>query len=92
DIRTEECYDSDMLEVKDPGFDCYICATDVIWKNTPEFGYDRGFFLGSTCMENKHKIAYAASRGTYFATTPEEKEEFFHYLKDFDSISVRDKT
>ncbi|MCD7814398.1 MAG: polysaccharide pyruvyl transferase family protein, partial [Lachnospiraceae bacterium] len=91
-IRTRKCYDSDLLEVEDPGFDCYICATDVIWKNTPDFGYDRGFFLGSTCMENKKKIAYAASRGTHFATTEEETEQFFHYLNDFDRISVREKT
>ncbi|MCD8397164.1 MAG: polysaccharide pyruvyl transferase family protein [Lachnospiraceae bacterium] len=91
-IRTKKCYDSDLLEVEDPGFDCYICATDVIWKNTPNVGYDRGFFLGSTCMENKKKIAYAASRGIDFAKTPEETEQFFHYLKDFDSISVREKT
>ncbi len=91
-IRTKTCYDVDLLEAEDPGFDCYICATDVIWKNTPKFGFDRGFFLGSTCMENKHKIAYSASRGVYFAETKEEDEEFFDYLRDFDAISVREKT
>ncbi len=91
-IRTKKCYDSDLLETEDPGFDCYICATDVIWKNTPVYGFDRGYFLGSTCMENKHKIAYSASRGTYFANTQEEVDQFFAYLNDFDAISVREKT
>ncbi len=88
--KTEFCYNSDLLEAKDPGFDCYICATDVIWKNQPGFGYDRGFFLASTAMENKWKIAYAASRGGYLAKSREEDEQFFHYLEDFDYLSVRE--
>lgn len=89
-IKTDFCYNSDLLEIKDPGFDCYICATDVIWKNQPGFGYDRGFFLASKAMENKWKIAYAASRGGYLAKSREDDEQFFHYLDDFDYISVRE--
>ena len=88
--KTEICYDSDLLEVMDPGFDCYICATDVIWKNQPGNGYDRGFFLASSCMENKWKISYAASRGVYLANSDEEHQTFFHYIKDIDFISVRE--
>lgn len=91
-IKTEQCYNSDLLEVQDPGFDCYICATDVIWKNQPDFGFDRGFFLGSTCMEQKWKFAYSASRGAYVARDDEEKDLFFYYLNDFDAISVREST
>ncbi len=89
-IKTDFCYDSDLLEVMDPGFDCYICATDVIWKNEPNDGYDRGFFLASTAMENKWKISYAASRGTYFAKSEADDALFFHYLEDLDHISVRE--
>lgn len=89
-IKTDFCYDSDLLEVMDPGFDCYICATDVIWKNEPNDGYDRGFFLASTAMENKWKISYAASRGTYFAKSEADDNLFFHYLEDLDYISVRE--
>lgn len=91
-IKTDLCYDSGLLEVLDPDFDCYICATDVIWKNQPDVGYDRGFFLGSRCMENKWKLAYSASRGVYFANNAEEDLLFFHYLEDFDFISVREKS
>lgn len=43
-IKTKECYDSNLLEVSDPGFDCYICVTDVIWKNEPGEGFDRDFY------------------------------------------------
>lgn len=89
-VKTETCYDSDLLEVLDPGFDCYICATDVIWKNQPNVGYDRGFFLASKAMENKWKISYAASRGVYFANSKEEEDTFFRYIKDIDKLSVRE--
>lgn len=91
-IKTDFCYDSDLLEVMDPGFDCYICATDVIWKNEPNDGYDRGFFLASTSMENKWKISFAASRGTYFAKSEADDALFFHYLADLDYISVREES
>ena len=71
--KTDFCYNSAFLETMDPNFDCYICATDVIWKNEPHEGFDRGFFLGSSCMENKLKISYSASRGVNFAKTEEEQ-------------------
>lgn len=89
-IKTSICYDSDLLEVLDPGFDCYICVTDVIWKNEPNYGFDRGFFLGSSCMEQKWKLAYAVSQGAYVAKSPSEKKLFFHYLSDLDALSVRE--
>lgn len=91
-VKTDECFTSDLLEVKDPGFDCYICVTDVIWKNEPGHGFDRGFFLGSKAMENKWKIAYAASRGVYFAADQEDERRFTHYVEDIDFISVREKS
>lgn len=90
--KTDFCYNSATLETMDPNFDCYICATDVIWKNEPHEGFDRGFFLGSSCMENKLKISYSASRGVNFAKTDDEKDEFFRYINDIDFISVREKS
>lgn len=90
--KTDTCYNSDTLEFMDPGCDCYICVTDVIWKKEPYWGFDRGFFLGSTVMENKYKIAYAASRDIHFVETKEDEEQFFQYVEDIDSISVREGT
>lgn len=89
-MKTDLHYNSDLLEVMDPGFDCYICVTDVIWKNERGTGFDRGFFLASTAMENKWKIAYSAGRGPRGAKTKAEKRLFFHYLRDLDYISVRE--
>lgn len=91
-VKTDDCYDSDLLEVKDPGFDCYICVTDVIWKKEPQKGFDRGFFLASKAMEGKKKIAYAASRGVFFAENKQDEKHFFGYLSDIDYIGVREES
>lgn len=87
---TAEVYDSDLLEVEDPGFDCYICVTDVIWQSIPKHVFDRGFLLGSKAFEGKQKIAYASSRGASSDFTEAEAEHFFDYLSDIDDISVRE--
>lgn len=87
---TDEKYDSDLLEIQDPGFDTYICVTDVIWQPIPTYTFDRGFFLGSKAFEGKQKISYAASRGASKGLTDAESEMFFNYLSDIDSISVRE--
>ncbi|MGO3021969.1 MAG: polysaccharide pyruvyl transferase family protein [Brevibacterium sp.] len=88
---TGEQYDSDLLEVEDPGFDCYICVTDVIWQSLPKHDFDRGFLLGSKAFEGKPKIAYAASRGAAKDFTPDHESLFFEYLDDIDTITVRER-
>lgn len=88
---TEEKYDSDSLEVKDPGFDCYVCVTDVIWQSIAKFTFDRGFLLGSKAFEGKSKISYAASRGNGKDFNEKESDLFSTYLGDIDSISIRER-
>lgn len=90
--KTKQVYDSDLLEFLDPGFDCYICCTDVIWKKEPNFGFDRGFFLASTTMENKWKISYAASRGMFFSENSEDENWFLQSVNDIDAVSVREES
>lgn len=89
--KTEICYTAKKMETRDPGFDCYICATDVIWKYNPQNGFDRGFLLACRQLEGKKKIAYAASRGAKGYTT-EQAKLFFDYISDIDYISVREKS
>ncbi|MDO5411757.1 MAG: polysaccharide pyruvyl transferase family protein [Lachnospiraceae bacterium] len=91
-IKTEKVYNSDLLEVYDPDCDIYMCVTDVIWKNAPDYGMDRGYFLGSHCMENKWKVSYAASRGVHWATEQDEHDKFFRYVNDIDYVAVREKS
>lgn len=54
--KTEKCYTTVLLEVEDPGFDCYICATDVIWKYNPAEGYDPGFSWPAERWKIKAKL------------------------------------
>ncbi len=91
-IKTDKTYDSDLLEVEDPGFDCYICATDVIWKYQDVEGFDRGYFLASSAMENKWKIAYSASRGVPKEMDDDQYRQFFYFIEDIDEISVRERS
>ncbi|MBK0330718.1 polysaccharide pyruvyl transferase family protein [Brachybacterium sp. MASK1Z-5] len=87
---TEEQYDSELLEIQDPGFDCYICVTDVIWSADPTYTFDRGFLLGSKAFEGKPKIAYAASRGISKDFTGKTADIFFSYLGEIEAIGVRE--
>lgn len=88
---TEGAYDQAALESSDPECDIYICATDVIWKYEPLYGFDRGFFLNGPVMEGKGKIAYAASKGPS-DYTPEQEEIFFRMIRPFHYVSCREKS
>lgn len=89
---TNTVFDSDLLEVEDPGMDCYICVTDVIWQPwLPHYSFDRGFMLGSKAFDGKPKIAYAPSRGAQPDFNSDTAEVFFNYLDDIDSISARER-
>lgn len=90
-ITTKKCYTAEILDKEDPGYDCYICATDVIWKYNPNNGFDKGFLLACNAMKGKGKIAYAASRGATNYTIEQEKE-FLSYISDIDYISAREKS
>lgn len=90
-VKTDRLYTTEDLEFDDPGFDCYICASDVIWR-LPAEGFDLGLFLASSTMENKYKIAYAASRGVPKPYKPEELEQFRHYMEDIDHLGVREES
>lgn len=91
-IKTEKCYTEELLDKEAiPGVDCFCCVTDVIWKQNPNKGFDRGFFLACKSMKDFSKISYAASRG---ATTYDEEheKEFLSYIKELDAVSVRERS
>lgn len=91
-VTTDKCYNYKMLDQEDLGLDCYICATDVIWKCNKKAGFDRGFFLACDSMKGKYKIAYAASRGPVVDLPEDKKREFLSYITQFQHISVREKS
>lgn len=71
------------------GIDTFVCESDVIWKPATTQGIDPGYFLHFCAAEKAKKISYAASVGLNM--TNSEKHLAMNYLKDFDSISVREK-
>lgn len=87
-VRTDKQYNCAMLEVEDPGFDCYICVTDIIWDKFVGTGYEPGFFLGLTCMENKWKIAYSASK--LVTKDAADVMRTTAWIRDMDFVSVRE--
>lgn len=88
-VQTDKCYNPQLLDEEDPGFDCYLCVTDIIWKDNPVNGFDKGYTLASKCMEGKKKIAYTASRGAQ-KYRPKREQDFLERIADFDFISVRE--
>lgn len=88
-VQTDKCYDPNLLDEEDPGFDCYLCVTDIIWKDNPVNGFDKGYTLASKCMDGKKKIAYTASRGAQ-KYHPEREQTLLERVADFDYISVRE--
>ena len=91
-IKTDKCYNTAQLEVEDLDFDCYICASDVIWKCPYPEGFDLGYTLFSHTMENKWKISYAASRGVPRDFNEDESNQFTEFIKDIDYLSVREES
>lgn len=84
DIEYAESYDKILtLPLK---ADCFIAGSDQIWH--PDLCIPL-FFLDFV-KDNTKKIAYAASMGK--TTIPKDKEqEFSRLIKNFDTISVREK-
>lgn len=91
-VKTDISYNPETLNSSDPGCDCYICVSDVIWSVDPYWGFEPSFLLDCGVMDNKWKIAYAASRGVPKPHTEEEKEYFFRVLSDFNYIGVREES
>lgn len=87
---TDQFFSTKSIEKKDPGFDCYICVTDVIWQYVQGHGFDRGFFLAAKTMKGKAKIGYAVSRGVYQGWSDEQIEQFKKYIEPYGFIGARE--
>ena len=87
-VLTKDKYNCAIIETTDPGFDCYICVTDIIWDKFAGTGYEPGFFLALSGMENKWKIAYSASK--LVTKNDADKELTTSWIRDIDFVSVRE--
>lgn len=71
-------------------YDCIVCGSDQIW-NLSQLDAPAAnplFFLN---FEKKQKrVAYAPSFGKWVKEAPQHEDVFLKWLKEFDSISVRE--
>lgn len=87
---TDKSYHHNDIDKKDPGFDCYICVTDVIWQYTAGHGFDKGFLLAGKTMEGKPKIGYSVSRGVYKGWNDEIIKQFIELTSPYEAIAARE--
>ena len=78
------------LKADAPAVDVYIAGSDQIWNTLFRNGRDAAFYLDFGKPEVK-RISYAASFSTP-DVAPEYREFVRHELKNFDHISIREKT
>ena len=74
-------------------YDCIICGSDQIW-NLSKFhdapAANPIFFLNFP--KKQRRISYAASFAHFVKEAPLHEDEFMPWLKQFDAISVREKS
>ena len=88
---TEEKYDSlEQLKKLNRKMDAFVCGSDQIWNFDCTNGIDKAYFL-TFADDSKKKIAYAPSFGQA-SFEIDEMKKIRQYLKDFDLISVREKS
>lgn len=81
--HSEQVYNDETIIECVPLFDLFITGSDMVW-----YWPNKSFFLNFT---NKTKISYAA--GVSRSALPVEHQVFYrNSLKDYQAISVRDKT
>lgn len=71
-------------------YDMVIVGSDQVWSPRITLS-DELYFLGDKCCSNIKKVAYAASFGDY-KDLWKNKSEVSGWLKEFDSISVREES
>lgn len=85
---TELCDTKERLEALNDRYDLFVSGSDQIW--SCNHGMHLPFFLDFV-NDNRKKVAYGASMG--IERVPERyKEAFIGYLKQYNRISVREKT
>lgn len=83
----------DFEECDKMGIDVYIAGSDQCWRSKYAEGYIDDYFFKFLKGSNKKRISYAASFGTKdFEYSTEMQKSCSELLKEFSSISVREKS
>lgn len=81
-------YGDDISPINEK-YDAVICGSDQIW-NPKAKDSDINFYLPFN--KKAKKISYAVSLNDGFADEYEDKEKYKNFIRDFDRLSVREKS
>ena len=82
----------DFSDIKETDFDAIVVGSDQVWR-PKYFSEIEHAYLDFTESWNIKRIAYAASFGTdEWEYTPEQTKRCSNLLKQFDAVSVREKS
>ena len=82
----------DFSDIKETDFDALVVGSDQVWR-PKYFSEIEHAYLDFTESWNIKRIAYAASFGTdEWEYTPEQTKRCSNLLKQFDAVSVREKS
>lgn len=91
DVTPNTYYSLDEINANLPQGDIYLTGSDQVWNSGWNGGIDKVMFLDFNNIENKKKIAYAASFGKS-QLEDWEKDDTKKLLEKYDNISLREKS
>lgn len=71
-------------------YSCIICGSDQIWNVSQDDAPAANFLYFLNFPKHQRRISYAASFGKWVKEAPKYEDFFVTWLKQFDSISVRE--
>lgn len=71
-------------------YDCIVCGSDQIWNVSEAAAEAANYIYFLNFPKKQRRISYAASFGPWVKEAPQHENEFLPWLKQFDSISVRE--
>jgi len=77
-----------QLDALNDEYDAFVAGSDQVW-NIKCVDADDAYFL--SFVKDKPKFAYAVSLGANNAFEGEEGQKYIGYIRDFESISVRER-
>lgn len=71
-------------------YKCIVCGSDQIWNVSEAAAEAANYIYFLNFPKKQRRISYAASFGPWVKEAPQHENEFLPWLKQFDSISVRE--
>lgn len=74
------------------GYNCIICGSDQIWNLSQDDAPAANLLFYLNFPKQQRRVSYAASFGKWVKEAPNHETEFMPWLRQFDAISVREKS